>query len=185
MAFSAQEGKGFFKDWLVHVAKPLGFTRFLDVGCGAGLYGDIIREVFGRDVQVDAVEGFAEYVVRYNLLSKYDRIFLEDIREVHHRLEPYDVVICGDVLEHLEMMEAVEVVRGLKEGCRFLWGALPIKVEGRDWSTGYLQGADEWKENPLNRHRHDWTMEELQIVMDPLWICPYIQTGVFLVEGEL
>lgn len=183
MAFSAQEGKGFFKDWLIHFAKPLGFKRFLDVGCGAGLYGDIIREVFGREVRVDAVERFAEYVVRYDLLKKYDNVFLEDIRQVHTLLGEYDLVICGDVLEHLEMIEAAEVVRGLSLDCRFLWGALPIKVEGRAWSTGYRQCAEEWVENPLNQHRHDWTMDELKVVMDPLWVVPYVQTGVFLVEG--
>ena len=185
MAFSAQEGKGFFKDWLIHVARPLEFKRFLDVGCGAGLYGDIIREVFGKEVQVDAVEGFAEYVVRYNLLSKYDRVFLEDIRKVSSKMEDYDLIVCGDVLEHIDKADAMRVVSDLCLASRFLWGALPLKVEGRQWSTGYHQGSEEWQENPLNKHLHDWTMWELQKELDPLWVVPYVQTGVFLVEGVL
>ena len=183
MAFSASEGKLFFKDWLVHVAKPLGFTRFLDVGCGAGLYCDLIREAFGRDVQIDAVEAFVEYIVRYNLKDKYDRIFMEDIRMVYDDMENYDLIVMGDVLEHMEMEDAIEVVGGLVPHCQFIWAALPIKV-GRPWSTGYKQGEEEWQENKFNEHKHDWTGKEVAQYFSPLWIVPYVQTGCFLVEGE-
>lgn len=185
MAFSAQEGKGFFQDWLIHFAKPLGFKRFLDVGCGAGLYGDIIRDVFGHGngIVVDAVEPFAEYVPRHGLLQKYDKVFLEDIRDSYSKLGEYDLIICGDVLEHLTKEDAIRVVEGLSLDCKFLWGALPIKVSGRDWSTGYKQCAEEWVENPRNQHLHDWTMDELKHAFVPMWIVPYVQTGVFLVEG--
>ena len=185
MAFSSSEGKLFFRDWLIHVAKPLGLTSFLDVGCGAGLYGDIIREVFGKNVQIDAVEPFVEYITRHDLKAKYDRIYMEDIRDACYRLENYDLIVCGDVLEHLGYGEALAAVLELKGHCRFLWGALPIKVEGRAWSTGYKQCSDEWKENPYNQHLHDWTLAELEYGFSPLWIVPFIQTGCFLVEGAL
>ena len=38
MAHSVDEGKGFFEDWLAHFAGSLKFSRFLDVGRGAGVY---------------------------------------------------------------------------------------------------------------------------------------------------
>ena len=195
MAFSAQEGKGFFKDWLINFAKPLGFTRFLDVGCGAGWYGDIIRETHGLDpakydpsqavpyvVQLDAVEAFVEYIIRYNLKDKYDRIIMEDITRVYDEVGDYDLIVMGDVIEHLEMDDAIEVVNGLLPHCRFLWGALPLEV-GRPWSTGYKQCEEEWQENTFNRHMHEWTGKELQEHFKPLWTVPFIQTGCFLVEG--
>lgn len=184
MAFSASEGKEFFRDWLVHFAKPLGFTRFLDVGCGAGWYGKIIREVFERTVQVHAVEAFQEYVFRHKLGEKYDRIICRDVRDICSDTESYDLIIAGDVLEHLTKEDAIKVVNALLPKCRFLWGALPLQM-GRPWSTGYKQGPQDYEENPLNRHLHDWTGEEIQVEFKPLWIVPYVQTGCFLLEGGI
>lgn len=184
-AFSAEEGKGFFKDWLVHVAQPLGFKRFLDVGAGAGRYGEIIREVFGiHGVQVDAVEIFTEYINRHNLHRIYDGISTQDIRHLGGSLGEYDLIICGDVLEHMTKSEAIEVVSMLKPMCKFLWVMLPMKID-RSWSAGYAQPEDDFKENPYNKHYHDWTWDEIQDSFKPLFVVPYIITGTFLVEGGL
>jgi SAM-dependent methyltransferase len=184
MAFSADEGKGLFKDWLTHLAKPLGFKRFLDVGCGAGVYGDIIREVFQRDVEIDAVEPFIVYVIRHGLTKKYDNIIVDDIRDAYPMIEKYDLIIAGDVLEHLTKAQAVEVVNGLLPKCRFFWGAMPVEM-GRPWSYGYKQGSEEYVENPLNQHLHDWSGEEIQKEFSPMWLVPFVLTGSFLIEGGI
>uniref|UniRef100_A0A6M3KYT1 Putative methyltransferase n=1 Tax=viral metagenome TaxID=1070528 RepID=A0A6M3KYT1_9ZZZZ len=184
MAFSAGEGKRFFKDWLIHFAQPLKFNRFLDIGCGAGIYGDIIREVFNQEAHIDAVEAWSQYIVRHDLKKKYDRIIMEDIVKVWHQMEDYDVIVMGDVIEHLTKHDAIMVICGLKAKCRFLWGSLPIEV-GRPWSTGYRQGKEEWVENKYNQHLHDWTGNELKEIFNPMWIVPYVQTGVFLIEGVI
>jgi SAM-dependent methyltransferase len=185
MAYSSDEGKGFFVDWLIHFARPLGFTRFLDIGCGAGRYGDIIRTVFGPEVIVDAVEPFGAYVVTHNLKEKYDKIYLEDISDCLWDIGEYDLIIAGDVLEHIERDKAIDLVANLRRNCKFLWGAIPITVEGRAWSRGYKQDPEEWAENKYNEHKHDWSMDEIQDCFLPLWVVPYLITGCFLVEGDL
>ena len=142
MAFSAQEGKEFFRDWLTHFAKPLQFKRFLDVGCGAGTYGKIIQEVFvleslKGEIKIHAIEAFEPYIERHGLKRIYDDIAVTDIMDVGSSdVEDYDLIICGDVLEHLSLDDAADVVACLSTKCRFLWGALPLKVEGRSWSAG-------------------------------------------------
>jgi 2-polyprenyl-3-methyl-5-hydroxy-6-metoxy-1,4-benzoquinol methylase len=184
MAFSSSEGKEFFRDWLNHVARPLGFKRFLDVGCGAGLYGKIIREVFGPEVIIDAIEVFPDYIFRFDLPSIYNEIYIEDIRVFMDQVEDYDLIIAGDILEHLTKTDAVRVVDGLRPQCRFFWAALPVKI-GRPWSVGYQQPENEYEENPANRHLHDWTGAEIIEEFKPLWVVPFLMTGSFLVEGDI
>ena len=181
MAFSSSEGKLVFKDFLIHMAKPLGFTRFLDIGAGAGLYCDIIREVFGEDATVHAIEAYKEYIFKFGLLWKYDLVLCDDIR--NKEVESYDLIIMGDVLEHLPRQDAVEIVNKLRQKCKFLWVALPVKVD-RPWSTGYNQHPCEWEENPWNQHLHEWTGDEIVQKFKPLWLMPFIQIGCFLVEGN-
>jgi SAM-dependent methyltransferase len=184
MAFSSSEGKEFFRDWLNHVAKPLQFKTFLDVGCGAGLYGKIIREVFGKEVRVEGVDIFQPYVNQFKIDEIYDEVFINDIRLIYDQFEPRDLIIAGDVLEHLSKKEAIKVVYGLQKRCRFLWAALPLKI-GRPWSVGYAQPDHEYVVNPAEKHQYDWTGDEIQMEFDPLFLVPYLMTGTFLIEGDI
>jgi SAM-dependent methyltransferase len=184
VAFSSSEGKGLFKDWLQHLALPLKFRTFLDVGCGAGGYGKIIREVYGETpIVLAGVEVFPEYITRYNLSSIYSIIIPTDIRQAVELLPNFDLIIMGDILEHLDKKDAVEIVDKLRPKCKFLWGALPVKVKGRAWSTGYAQPECDYAENPFNLHRYDWSGAEVLEEFKPLWLVPYCQVGCFLVEG--
>lgn len=185
MAFSSQEGKGFFKDWLEFFAKPQGWRTFMDIGCGAGAYGKIIREVFGKEVAVDAVEIYAEYINRHGLNSIYNRVIVDDVMHAWPMFYPYELIIVGDILEHLEKEKAIKLIECLKSKCRFIWVALPMKVEGRLWSRGYNQSEGEYQENPFEKHLHEWTYAEIQQEFKPLWIVPYLMTGCFLVEGDI
>ena len=184
MAFSSGEGKGFFKDWIENFATPQGYEKFLDVGCGAGHYGKILRAAAVPFAVVDAIEVFPEYIERHGLKEIYDDIMIRDIRQVYDEVKPYDVIIMGDVLEHLTKEEAIAVVEGLKIKCCFIWVALPMKID-RSWSYGYEQLEEEWAENEYGRHLHDWTHAELQETFKPLWIVPYRMTGIMLIEGDI
>jgi len=184
LAYSSSEGKAFFKDWLNHVGKALNFQSFLDIGCGAGLYGKIIREVFGPTVRIEAIEIFKEYIDRFNLKEIYNEIAVADIVKVIDLIQRVDLIIAGDVLEHLSKEDAIRVVNGLRSKCRFLWGALPLTI-GRPWSVGYQQPASEYEVNPAEKHQHDWTGEEIIKEFKPLFLVPYIMTGSFLVEGDI
>lgn len=200
MAGSSDEGKGFFQDWIKHFATFYKFTKFLDVGCGRGIYATIIRQTMTPEwlqhfvnawwgelptITVDAVEAFVEYVEQFNLSKIYNDIILRDIRQICCDIGPYDVIIMGDVIEHMEKEEAIEVVAALKKKCCFLWAALPMIWEGKEWSVGYNQLPIEWETQPYGKHLHDWTVKELKATFDPLWITPYRMTGSMLIEGEL
>jgi|GEM_PF-1757587 SAM-dependent methyltransferase len=201
MALSSAEGKDLFVDWIKNFATLYKYTRYLDIGCGAGLYGILIRQIttpeflrqfttsawWGEvpEIIVDAVEVFPEYIKRYGIDKIYNNITVADIRQIYQDIKNYDVIIMGDVLEHMTKEEAIEVVNALKTKCCFIWAALPMEFEGKRWSHGYLQLPEEWEENPYGKHLHDWTVNELKEAFNPLWIVPFIQTGTMLIEGEI
>jgi 2-polyprenyl-3-methyl-5-hydroxy-6-metoxy-1,4-benzoquinol methylase len=77
--------------------------RVLDIGAGAGKYSDLID----RRAEVHAIEIWQQNIDDYNLHKKYDKVFLADAREWEDF--DYDLVIFGDVLEHMTEAEAVKL----------------------------------------------------------------------------
>ena len=62
------------KDWIIqNVPKH---KRILDVGPGIGTYSKLIRS---HGYRIDAVEIFAPYIEKYDLISQYDNVFVDDI----------------------------------------------------------------------------------------------------------
>ena len=57
---------------------------------------------------MDAVEVFAPYVDRFDLRNKYDNVYVADILDFDVR--PYDFIILGDVLEHIPIDKAQDLL---------------------------------------------------------------------------
>lgn len=144
----------------------------LDVGPGAGIYADLLRREGYQDLH--AVEVFVPYVRRFALEQKYKEVYVADVR--HFRVpRPFDVIIMGDILEHLEERDARAVIAYLSRFCRALIASVP-------WT--YPQG--EVDENPFERHlQPDLTKavcEERYPVARWIFLGPIL--GVFVVEGH-
>ncbi len=74
-------------------------VRILDVGCGAGLFFDALDR-FGR------VEGIESDPIALAHAGRWrDRIHLGELNERFKPVEPYDVILMLDVLEHLDYPE--------------------------------------------------------------------------------
>jgi autotransporter strand-loop-strand O-heptosyltransferase len=80
-------------------------VRILDVGPGQGTYSELLRNLGYR---MDAVEVWAPYVDQFELRSKYDSVYVADI--LSFDVKPYDFIIMGDVLEHIPVQEAQELL---------------------------------------------------------------------------
>jgi hypothetical protein len=187
MPHSSPDGKEFFTEWfkcfLSTVPGLSNPKRVLDVGPGAGTYGNIIRSV--DESCYIAVEIFEEYVDRFYLRSIYDKIWVYDIRDFSKlNQDSYDLIIFGDVLEHIPKYEAVDVWRRMKPHARFLMVSLPIIVPGRAWSIPYDQSASEYQKNQNERHVYNWKYDEFVNEMGPfLWSSVYQFVGMFIAEG--
>jgi len=81
-------------------------SRILDVGPGAGKYSDLLP-----GYSLDCVEVHEPYVARFNLQEKYHQIFICHISDFPLEEYQYDLVIFGDILEHLSIHEAQDILR--------------------------------------------------------------------------
>ncbi|MBI5650217.1 MAG: class I SAM-dependent methyltransferase [Chloroflexi bacterium] len=77
--------------------------RVLDVGCGRGQLGNVLRAQF--DCAITGIEINSEYARE---CAGYDRVIIgsaEDDALLARIGESFDVIVCGDVLEHLREPE--------------------------------------------------------------------------------
>lgn len=91
---------------------PKGTRTILDVGTGWGFLGLFAQRWFpASDIQIDGIEKFSPLAERNR--SLYRRIWNADALDVLQILpdKSYDVVVCTDVIEHMERGGADKVIR--------------------------------------------------------------------------
>jgi SAM-dependent methyltransferase len=116
-------------------------TSILDVGCGAGTYSDLVRGA-GMTAELIGIEVWEPYIERFGLATRYDHLIVADVRGLDP-LPPADVVILGDVLEHMTEQDAVTVwERARRTARKAVFLSVPI--------MHYPQGAEEG--NPFEEH---------------------------------
>ena len=105
---------GYYENERREVARlvPREAMRILDVGCGRGMLGRVLKEqVLGRHVTgIEAEPGIAIDAGRL-----LDRVITGDIQTLDSSAltGEYDCIICADVLEHL--VEPLLALRRLRE----------------------------------------------------------------------
>lgn len=82
--------------------------KILDVGAGAGTYSDYLKPLGFENI--DCVEVFEDYINNYNLSSKYSKVILGNIIDVDVNFNEYDLIILGDVLEHISELNAIQFI---------------------------------------------------------------------------
>jgi hypothetical protein len=108
-----------------------------------------VREVLTVDV-LDAVEAWEPYVERFALLDVYDSVTVEDVRHVN--TFDYDLVVFGDVLEHMTREDASNVYNLARAQAGAVIVSMPI--------VHYPQG--EFDGNPFEVHVVDhWEHEQI------------------------
>lgn len=88
----------------------------LDVGCGQGGPIGYIRD--GRDLFAVGVDIFLPYLRQHLSDGAYDGLALCDVRRLPFRPGAFDVVFCGEVLEHLQQQEGLELLASMERVAR-------------------------------------------------------------------
>jgi trans-aconitate methyltransferase len=134
-----------------HRIQPLNPVDVLDIGVGAGTYGTVLRELC-PGAKLTGVEAWAPYVDQFDLHAIYDEIIVADVRYLA-ALPRADVVILGDVLEHMTEDEAIAVWRMARGAAR---KAVYLSIPIIHYPQGHLEG------NPFEEHIvDDWTHERV------------------------
>ena len=122
---------------------PAGSTC-LDVGACDGKWYDLL----GDYLVMDAVEIFKPNIVHHGLTDKYRRVFGVDIDSLAY--VSYDLIIFGDVIEHMTVDKAQRVLGYARNRCKDM-------IIGVPWL--YPQG--ELYGNPYEIHLQADLTEEL------------------------
>ena len=104
--------------------KPMSF---LDIGAGAGKYGAIIKKQFDKLAVVTAVEINKEYIEKYKLAELYDTVISLDAVKIPDMPGAwnYDVVILGDVIEHMRKSYGRDLVEFFLYRAAWVWVVYP------------------------------------------------------------
>lgn len=80
----------------------------LDVGCGYGKYGVLLREYLEPTPVVHGVEAWQPYVEQHKLRGIYDHLYVGDALDLSPSVvNVYGLVMMGDVIEHMPKDKAL------------------------------------------------------------------------------
>ncbi len=168
MGYSDPENKPWAKEKIIEL-RP---TTVLDVGAGQGVYLDLIRQGLGAGVIVNAVEVWQPYIDQFDLENRYDKLFAMDVRSMKNF--EYDLVILGDVLEHMSEKDAVELWDRIALQAKYAIISIPIIHYHQDAING----------NPYEVHvEEDWDIERvLRTFKNIKEYKKFAITGTFIAE---
>ena len=133
---SYSKGKKETVDWIRNNV-AVG-SECLDVGACDGIWEDMI----GDYLKMDAVEAFEPNIVNHRLRDRYRMVYLCDVKNFEY--EHYDLVIFGDVIEHMTVEDASKVLAYAESHADVVVVAVPFRFK-----QGEIYG------NPYERHIQD------------------------------
>ena len=106
-------------------------SKILDVGAGSGTYKKLLD-----GYKMDAVEVFEPNIEEYKLKELYEHVFNTDIKDFMY--DYYDLIIFGDIIEHLDVKEATEVLKYAYNRCKEMIVAVPYNYkQGIEYGNVY------------------------------------------------
>ena len=129
-------GKAEIDNW-IREHFPRGSTC-LDVGACDGKWSDMLRDY----LIMDACEVWEPNIIEHNLKDKYRKVFHCSIQRMTY--EWYDLIIFGDVIEHMNIQIAQLTLQIAKRKCSDMIVAVPFL-----YPQGELYG------NPYEKHIQD------------------------------
>ena len=166
MPFSSNEGK----DHIKRILGRLKHDTMLDIGPGSGTYAKMFP-----DAEWTGVEIHEPYIKQYGLDRLYKNIINEDAR-TWTPTGHWDVAVAGDVLEHMEIEEAVALLEKLKSCADTVVVSIPL---------GYYP-QDEYEGNEYEAHVTDeWSDEDVRETFgQPTWCAVDGGMGVYVWAKE-
>jgi len=102
-------------------------AKILDVGFGSGVYGKLLRSFYYQNI--DGLDVYGENIKEMGLDLIYNNIFIENILDFD--FDFYDLIIMGDVLEHIDLESSKKLLSGFIDGnkCNHIIVSIPYEYE--------------------------------------------------------
>lgn len=153
MSYSLRSGKEQTLAWFVKNQDQI--QTVVDIGPGSGTYINLIKEEANCCINARwiGIEIWAPYIEQFRLRERYTEVINADVRTVDWTQLTPDVVIAGDVLEHMTKLDAVALVDRILAVAKTLIVSIPIRHMPQD---------EHAYENPHEAHiKDDWSHEEV------------------------
>ena len=150
------------------------FTKkasILDVGAGEGTYLPFLQDYF---TNIEAVEIFKPNIDNFHLEERYKKVYNIDIRDFKY--DYYDIIIFGDIIEHLNVKDAQKVLKYAYDKCKFMIVAVP-----------YLSSQGIEEDNVYEIHKQDDLTDKIMKERYPYLKCVFknYQYGYYIKEEEM
>lgn len=136
--------------------------RVLDVGLGFGLWGFLARQYLllwtGRgdltqkkysnwrnEITIDGIEIYKGYITDLQKLL-YNNIYIGDMRNLLPKMHSYDIIIFGDVLEHVILRDGLKLLQTAKNKAKWVIITTPDY-----FVKGKAKMDNEWE-----KHKYHW-----------------------------
>jgi 2-polyprenyl-6-hydroxyphenyl methylase/3-demethylubiquinone-9 3-methyltransferase len=159
---------GYAKKIIEYVIKiETGKIHVLEVGCGGGILSEEIAKlgfkITGIDPAISSLNAAIQHSKRANLDIKYEVASGENLP-----FQPgsFDVVLCCDVLEHVQDLPAVvsEISRVLKNGGVFIYDTFNRTCMSKISAIKILQEWKRWAIMPPNLHIWEMFIRPSEII---------------------
>ncbi len=151
----------------------------LDVGCGNGFYGAVVRTYvdmgWGNKTRLVGVEPFLDYKGQNLGWQHYTFVYVKTIQDYLQFAQNtlYDFILFMDVIEHMGRLEGLSILEQLKE-ILMPGGVLIVSTPGEFTEQKEMYG------NPLERHISfyepvDFITRGFTIIRDPAKVCQFHQ----------
>lgn len=139
------EGKFFIKNFFL----DKDIHKILDIGPGSGNYYDLFtgQGEYEHKVKLhvedwSAIEIWGPYIDFFHLTGKYNHIYVQDVYDTDwDKLGSFDIIIFGDVIEHMAFNRAKEAIQKASNHAKWLVLSLPIINYPQEPSYGNIYEA--------------------------------------------
>jgi len=97
--------------------------EILDVGAGSGTY----QKLLPNYKNIDAIEVYEPYIDYFDLRKRYRLVYNENITSFKYSY--YDLIIFGDIIEHLDVNDAKNVLEYAYNHCKEMIVAIPYQYK--------------------------------------------------------
>ena len=126
--------------------------RYLDIGCGAGKYGKMLKSIH-PDAYVVGIEADSEYIEKYGTRDIYDELINDRVENFIRKNLSFttDIVIMGDLLEHLYKSDGIDLLHFMMYRCKYIVIVFPSKFVMFDF-----------KGHATEAHNSVWTKDDFK-----------------------
>ncbi len=143
--------------YCIELIRRINPSSILDIGAGFGRWGILSREFLeiwdegnytdNWKRKIDAVEIYGKYVKPYHNFF-YNNVYIMNAEDfINDLIDKYDLIICGDVIEHFEKKKGKEFINMCLSRCKYLLINIPI---GKKWEQNIIN------DNEYEAHKSIW-----------------------------